>query len=58
MEFLLQLFADFLGTPPQEEKVEESEEITVNEKSAEMASATPNENVVEEPLLFGLMQFH
>jgi hypothetical protein len=37
MEFLLQLFADFLGTPVEEERVEERKEI-VEEKLFETVS--------------------
>jgi len=55
MEFLLQLFADFLGTPVEEERGEERKEI-VEEKKVETVSLS--ENKQEDPVLFGLMQFH
>lgn len=56
MEFLLQLFADFLGTPTGEERIEQVKE-TVEENKAEMVSLT-EETKEEDPVLFGLMQFH
>jgi hypothetical protein len=56
MEFLLQLFADFLGTPEEEQRVEETKEM-VEEKKVETVSLS-EEIREEEPVLFGLMQFH
>ncbi|MFO8001411.1 MAG: hypothetical protein R6U46_09215 [Marinilabilia sp.] len=60
MEFLLQLIADFIGTPVEEEEKalqEKSEKITL-ESSVETESSAGKEIVTEEPILFGLMQFH
>ncbi len=56
MEFLLQLFADFLGTPVEEERVEEIKK-AVGERQVENVSLAENKNE-EEPVLFELMQFH
>lgn len=57
MEFLLQMFADFLGTPNAEEenaKTEMVKEKEINTKAAPIAEEI-NE---KEPVIFGLMQFH
>jgi hypothetical protein len=53
MEFLLQLFADFLGTPEEEQRVEETKEM-VEEKKVETVSLS-EEIREEEPVLFGLI---
>ncbi|PRY91861.1 hypothetical protein [Marinilabilia salmonicolor] len=56
MEFLLQLFADIIGTPAEEELVKQANEV-VEDKKVEAVS--PSEKIKEEdPVLFGLMQFH
>jgi hypothetical protein len=56
MEFLLQLFADFLGTPAEDTTGYKEE---VREQNVEIVDApTVEEKLEEEPVLFGLMQFH
>ncbi len=56
MEFLLQLFADFLGTPS--DKNMGNREMT-EQKEVDVKIAPVAENKIEEePVLFGLMQFH
>lgn len=56
MEFLLQLFADFLGTPEEENlKIQENKK---NEKIEKEVVPVPEITKEEEPVLFGLMQFH
>jgi hypothetical protein len=56
MEFLLQLFADFLGTPSEDQISEKREEI----KEKDIATEPVFEQKVKEenPVIFGLMQFH
>ncbi len=57
MEFLLQLFADFIGDPKEENK----EAIKIEEKKLEenKSETIPvSKQEVEKSILFGLMQFH
>lgn len=56
MEFLLQLFADIIGTPAEEERAEQIKEV-IEEEKVEVVSRS-EEIVEDEPVLFGLMQFH
>ncbi len=57
MEFLLQLFADLIGPP-----VEEEETLQENMKESEIKPQTEivqdEEYISEEQILFELMQFH
>lgn len=60
MEFLLQLFADFLGTPVEEEKTPQNN-VRENEmklETEEMLKQEQEEEFSEEQILFELMQFH
>jgi hypothetical protein len=56
MEFLLQLFADFLGTPSEEQISEKKEEI--KEKDIAADAVLEQEAKEKDPVIFGLMQFH
>jgi hypothetical protein len=56
MEFLLQLFADFLGTPTEDQMSEKKEEI--KEKDTATDAAFVQKDKEENPVIFGLMQFH
>ncbi|MBZ4677165.1 MAG: hypothetical protein JG782_1785 [Anaerophaga sp.] len=57
MEFLLQMFADFLGTPDVVEENAKTEK--VKEKEINTKAAPVGEEINEkEPVIFGLMQFH
>ncbi|MGM0531990.1 MAG: hypothetical protein ACQER7_11635 [Bacteroidota bacterium] len=60
MEFLLQLFADFLGTPVEEEKTPQNNvrEDKLKLETEEMLKQEQEEEFSEEQILFELMQFH
>ncbi|PWD98820.1 hypothetical protein [Marinilabilia rubra] len=59
MEFLLQMFAEFLGSPSVENESEILPEQEVkDEKESTEAVLMQNESIEEEPVIFGLMQFH
>lgn len=58
MEFLLQMFADFLGTPKNAVEEKARTEM-VKEKEINIKAASVDEEVNEkEQVIFGLMQFH
>lgn len=52
MEFLLQMFANMIGDPD-EDQTDLREKITKNDADSRAAHA-----IEEEPVLFSLMQFH
>ena len=57
MEFLLQLFADLVGPPVEEEEVPQQ---NIREKKMKLETEMPKEEekISEEQILFELMQFH
>ena len=57
MEFLLQLFADLVGPPMEEEEVPQQ---NIREKKMKLETEKPQEEekISEEQILFELMQFH
>ena len=57
MEFLLQLFADLIGSPVEEEEAAQKI-IRENEVTAETEKVQQEEEISEEQILFELMQFH
>jgi hypothetical protein len=57
MEFLLQLFADLMGKPGEEE-TSVGAHITEKKEIPEAEPGEKKEEVVEGPVLFDLMQFH
>ena len=56
MEFLLQLFADLVGSPVEDEEVSQK---NIREKEKKLEIEMPQEEEIsEEQILFELMQFH
>jgi hypothetical protein len=60
MEFLLQMFAEFLGSPTTENENEISRENNIKEtkESTEAVLMQDESTEEQEPVIFGLMQFH
>ena len=56
MEFLLQMIADLIGTPAEDESVRQ--DVTKEKETDIKAAPVAEETKEEEPVLFGLMQFH
>ena len=59
MEFLLQMFADLLGTPSNNEVNARAEtEKKVNQESIVKNPVNKEQGEEEESVIFGLIQFH
>jgi len=60
MEFLLQMFAEFLGSPSTENESEIIRENELKEKkeSSEAVLMRDESTEEQESVIFGLMQFH
>jgi len=58
MEFLLQMFADLLGTPSNNQVNAKSENEIVKTTEIQKEVGAEEENLQEAPVIFGSMQFH